>query len=109
MSDASKRGRDSDWDLIETLADEATTSGEAELGKSFYIEHGKKLPDDVTSLELWAATKVTMTKYAGKGWTFKGIVKASLSDSEVNAYLTTSSRRMVASRSVRKARIWPLI
>lgn len=87
MSDASKRGRDLDWDVIEELVEEGIPRDVAEAG---HIDHGegKKLPSDVASFEEWGKTKVTMKKYANHGYTFKSVVKASYTDSEVTQYLS---------------------
>ena len=87
MSDASKRGRDLDWDVIEELVEEGIPRAVAEAG---HIDHGevKKLPSDVASFEQRGKTKVTMKKYADNGYTFKSIVKASYTDSEVTQYLS---------------------
>ena len=46
------------------------------------------LPSDVASFEEWGKTKVTMKKYANHGYTFKSVVKASYTDSEVTQYLS---------------------
>ena len=87
MSDASKRGRELDWDVIEELVEEGIPRAVAEVG---HIDHGegKKLPSDVASFEQWGKTKVTMKKYANHGYTFKSIMKASYMDSEVTQYLS---------------------
>ena len=84
---ASKRGRDLDWDVIEELVEEGIPRAVAEVG---HIDHGegKKLPSDVASFEQWGKTKVTMKKYANHGYTFKSVVKASYTDSEVTQYLS---------------------